>query len=430
MIRKACEFFGDSLLSESERSKIFSAILDGPSQEDFRNWINSIERDYSDEDFQKRKRHFHRKQLRPFSELIQSSNEDIKQYYFDDLETEERIEPITDDHYSPYRISSGTVDYRSPKSIENLQSLTDEEVLAYLNEWDEESRGEGKDSFELITMSALSDVFQSLLERYILPDNARLDFWMKNRNKITRPIYLASIVKAMQATVQKKNFVDLDRWIEFCGWVLTHLDPGRIEGQPEPQAQSADYPDWGVPRRAVVDFIDTCVTEGIDVPITARNGLAKLLEKACSQPDWWLDHDRPLLSQYDPIIEAINNTRSRALQSLIHFGFWIRRQLLEDPVLEVTTILSSRITEGLLTRPEHGLLGRGFYDLYRLDKDWSIAHIDSIFPREQELFWKDAFSSYIRFNRPVEKIFLVLQEEFEYALEKSTNIYYRKTSRS
>ena len=39
MIRGACEHFGETLLTEAERSCIFDQILKGPSKENYRLWL-------------------------------------------------------------------------------------------------------------------------------------------------------------------------------------------------------------------------------------------------------------------------------------------------------------------------------------------------------------------------------------------------------
>lgn len=414
MIRKASEHFGPRLLSEDERKAIFDAILSGPSKEDFREWMGEP---YSDEAFQQRQRYFHRKQLRPFASLL--SGEDRR--YFDELEGDAHAEAITDDSYSPYGgVTGGTVSYRSPKSVEDLESLTDEELLTYLNDWKEGHRD--KDNWLVeINISALAGVFQSLLKEKILQDGERLDFWMAHRDRIARPIYVAAIVKAMLELVKEKNFGNLDRWIEFCAWVLSHPDSARVEGQPEPRDESRDHPDWGSSRRAVVDLIDSCVNKDTDAPVTARDGLADLLQQVCSQFDWRLDHDWPvLLNRDDPITEAINNTRSRALESLVNFGFWIRRHLPEDKLPEVTDNLAKRIADDAeipLSRPEHALLGMHFGNLCALNRDWAVEHRESFFQQENEAVWRDAFGSFIRSNRPVKLTFEILRGEFEYAIE-------------
>lgn len=414
MIRKASECIGSRLLSEGERSAIFDAILSGPSKERFREWMGDR---YSEEAFDKRLRYFHRMQLRPFAALLSG---DYRRY-FDDLEGEAQTKAISDDSYSPYGgVSGGRVTYRSPKSAEDLESLTDDELLVYLNDWDEEHRDKENWLVE-INISALAGVFQSLFKERIVPDGERLVYWMAHRDKIARPIYVACMAKAMQELVKDKNFDNLDQWIEFCAWILSHPDSERVTDQPEPQDESRDHPDWGSSRRAVVDFIDACLSKDADAPITARDGLANLLRQLCIQFDWRLDRDRPvLLNRDNQITEAINNTRSRALESLVNFGFWIHRHLPEDPVPEVTDILSKRISKDAdlpLTRPEHALLGMNFGNLCALNLDWATEQREFLFPQDDEPVWRDAFGSFIRFNRPAKVTFEILRADFEFALE-------------
>lgn len=414
MIRKASENFGSRLLYEDERNGIFDAILSGPSKEDFREWMGDR---YSEEAFQQRQRYFHRMQLRPFAELLSGE----VRVYFDELEGEGQVEAVTDDSYSPYGgVTSGTISYRSPKSSEDLESLTDEELLTYLNEWDEEHRD--KDNWLIeINISALSSAFQSLFKEKIVHDGERLAFWMMNRDRIERPVYAAAMLKAIIELVKEKKFGNLVQWIEFCSWILSHPDSKRVEGQPEPRDESRDHPDWGSSRRAVVDFIDTCVNKDTNAPVTQRNGLSELLQQVCNQFDWRLDHDCPvLLNRDDKITEAINNTRSRALVSLVNFGFWVRRHLPEDNLPEVTGILEKRTADDAeipLTRPEKALLGMHFGNLCALNWFWAGQQREVFFPQGNEAIWRDAFGSFIRFNRPVKLTFEILRGEFEYAIE-------------
>ena len=414
MTRTASEHFGPRLISEDERKDIFDAILSGPSKEAFREWMGER---YRDEAFQQRQRYFHRMQLRPFAALL---SVDVRRY-FDELEGDAKAEAVTDDSYSPYGgITGGTVSYRSPRSAADLESLTDEGLLSYLNDWSEEHRD--KDNWLIeINISALAGVFQSLFKDKIVQDGERLAFWMANRDRIARPVYVAAMLKAMIEIVKEKDFGNLNQWIEFCAWVLAHPDSARMEGQSEPRDESCEHPAWGSSRRAVVDFIDACVKKDTDAPIAARDGLADLLQQACSQYDWRLDHDRPvLLNREDSITEAINNTRSRALESLVTFGFWVRRHLPEDHLPEVTDILAKRITEGAgspLTRPEHALLGMHFGNLCTINPDWAAQLREYFFPQASLSVWREAFGSYIRFNRPVKLTFEILRGEFEYAIE-------------
>jgi len=414
MIRKASEHFGSQLLSDDEQKNIFDAILSGPSKDEFREWLGDR---YSEDAFQRRQYYFHQAQLRPFASLLSG---DIL-HYFDTLESEIQAEDITDDSYSPYGpITSGTISYRSPKSTEELESLTDENLLAYLNQWSEEHRDKENWLVE-INISALANTFQSLFREDIVQNAERLSFWMANRDKIARPIYVATIVKALTDFIKEKQFNNLDQWIKFCSWVLSHPDAERAEGRSELREESAEYPDWGSSRSAVIDFIDTCVNKDTNVPFNARKGIFGLLQQICSQPDWRLDHNQQVfLNQNDPLMEAINNTRSRALESLINFGFWIRRYSPDDDLSDIISILEQRIVNNAeipLTRPERALLGMHFGNICSLNQSWAIEHREVFFQKENRDLWQDAFSNYIRFNRPVKPIFEILRDEFEYAIE-------------
>lgn len=414
MIRRASENLGRRLLNNEQQGRIIGSILEGPSQELFRKEMGES---YSEETFRQHQRHFHLMQLRPFATLL--SGEDS--YYFSELDHENQRTPITDDSYSPYgEARGGFVSYRSPKSLEELKCLTDEELLAFLNAWDEEHRDED-DWFIEINVSALADVFQSLFQELIVTDAVRLSFWMANRGDIERPIYVSVMLKAMAAMVKSKQFDNLAQWFEFCAWVLTHSDQGRSEGQPDPQDKSREHPDWGSSRRAVVDFIDTCLADDTDVPVAARNDLANLLQQVCNQADWRLDHDcQILVSHDDPIAEGINNTRSRGLESLVQFGFWVRRHLRNDPVPEVVDILSRRMAgdaEIPLTRPERALLGLHFGNLCALNREWAADHSAVIFPHDNGSVWRDVFGSYIRYSRPTKAASEILLNDYKYAVE-------------
>ena len=71
MIRLACEHFKDTLLSEEERTRIFDAILKGPSKENYRHWIEEwLGEEFTEERFKERQQRFHWMQLTPFESRV------------------------------------------------------------------------------------------------------------------------------------------------------------------------------------------------------------------------------------------------------------------------------------------------------------------------------------------------------------------------
>lgn len=421
MVRKACEHFGADLLNEEERTAIFDAILSGPPKDNFHEWMGD---QFTEEKFRQRQRYFHRSQLRPFARLLTGEY----QSYFQELESESSDNPITDNGYPPYltESGSGTVSYSSPISPEDLAELTDQDLLTYINEWQEERHDENNWLVE-INIRALAGAFQTVFKDSIIHDKERLVFWMNkdNAERIERPVYVNTIIQAIQEHVKEQFFEQLDLWFGFCEWVLSHPDTEHEEGV-DPSEKSREHPDWRSSRRAVQDFVATCIEKDMNVPFSARKSLAKLLELLCTQFDRRLDRVQPVfLNRDDPITEAINNTRSNALQTLFKFGFWIRKHDSKDTVSEVTSTLEARLkstAEWPLTMPERAMLGMNFDGLRILNQTWAIEYKANFFPQNDLPAWIEAFGNFLRFNHPSKPTFEILKQEFAFALKRLTDL--------
>ena len=209
---------------------------------------------------------------------------------------------------------------RARKTKEELAVLSDADLLALINDWQETKRS-ADDWLVEITISALAREFGSIFEGAIVNDENRLAFWMRHLRDIARPVYVRAIVEAAQRTIKNKQFDALNVWFDVCGWILSHPDAAPSDSD-RASDESRETPDWHSSRRAVADFLETCVQKEVSVPLSARERIAKLLDELCTSFDWRLDTDRPvLLNRDDQLTEAINNTRSRALEVLLDFGY-------------------------------------------------------------------------------------------------------------
>ena len=422
MIRAACDHFKEELLTRAERGRIFDTILSGPSKEDY--WEIMDER-FTEERFLKHQHYFHRRQFAPFVSVLFGKYKT----YFQKLE-KDADDPISDEDYPPSEPKSGWVSNRSPYSPEELANLTNEELLALVNEWENADEFHREDEFVEINIEAFANVFQTVFMESIIPDTNRLRFWMQNRENIERPIYVRMMIDAMQEHVKKKNFDQLNEWLTFCEWVLSHPDQ-EYEDSHIGSEESRENPDWSNTRRAVCDFIGICLKKGVDVPLTARGQLGRLLERLCTQYERRLDENIPvMLDQYDPLTEGINNTRSLALQELVNFGFWLRRHDSECEFSELMTILEKRFTqEGgapHLTLPEYAILGRIFPWIINLDETWAIKHKSDFFPQNALPEWVAAFESLIGDSEPSTTTFKILREDFGFALQNLSDFKNRK----
>ena len=312
----------------------------------------------------------------------------------------------------------GMMSDRSPRSQEELANLPDEELLTYMNEWQEEHRD--KDDWLVeINIAALAEAFQTVFSQSIIPDASRLRFWIDNCERIERPIYVRAMINEMKERIRAKNFDKLNEWLTFCEWVLSHPDQEPEEGT-RLSDESREHPHWHSSRRSVGDFVAACLSENVDAQIT-REPLTKLLEMLCTQFDWRLDRNEPVLSTHDDqLTEAFTNTRSRALRSLVDFGFWLRRHDQATDVSIVTAILEKRFaseTEYPLSLPERAILGRHYGHIFSLDEAWATKHKTDFFPQDKWPAWIETFKSFLCSNRPFKQIFNILRDDFDFTLE-------------
>ncbi len=405
MIRSACEHFGKGLLVKEEFKRIFDCIHTGPPKDRF-----------PKEEFNRNRRRFHRMQFAPFASVLFGEYE----IYFRELEAEAK-NLISGDDYPPFKTRGGHVFKRSPRSPEDLANLTDEQLLTYINEWNKkEEEFEGNNLIEIDT-TGLSRAFQSVFKDSILPCTSRLQFWISNLKSVKEPVYLQRMIEVMQEQVEAGDLDKLEEWLAFANRILMHTNRAQ-EVSKAKSDEHQDVPDSYYARWAVVDFIRVCLEENVNVPISAREQLAKILEMLCTQFDWHLDQEKANYSnQMDLPDKAINNARGNALRELVNFGLWLRRHDLEVEGRKIAVILEKRLAPEAahpLTLPEYAMLGLNFNQIFYLNETWATAYKSDLFPQAEFPKWLAAFNGYITYNRMYEPAFEVLRGDFEFALKK------------
>ncbi len=417
MVRLACEHFGAELLTEDEWTQIFDAILSTLSKENYREWMGE---QFTEQD----RRHFHRMQLRPFASVLFGEYAD----YFQELKNDKTAEEIEDESYSPISKSEGgRVTSRSPKSPDELSKLSDQELLDYINEWQDEHRDRDNWLVE-ISIPALVGAFQSVFTESIIPEDDRLEFWIeKKREQINRPIYIRSMIQAMHMRVKAGNFEQLNRWLDFCKWVIFHSDEEHEEDITRSETLR-ENPSWRYSRRAVITFVENCLKEEINVPISTRKRLVEILDMLCTQFDWVLNQE---LNQDAPLTKAINCTRGLALENLVNFGFWVRRQDDKTEVFEITTILKKRFSSEAdysLTIPEYAILGMRYGQFLGLNEAWAVNHKPDFFPKNNIPAWVASFGNFLHYSHPHKQTFDIVRDDFEFALEHLDRLKEQKQS--
>lgn len=416
MLGKACEYFGPTLLSEKERTQIFEEIQRGPPSETYLSVSGFTGSQFTEEKAANWQRFCHLKKLSPFANLL------FGRYltYFQELESKFGKIATSDEGHQPHSTNSGGyVTYVSPQSFEELSMKDDDDLLSFINEWEDEHE-DSEDWLRRVTIRGLAEEFQGLFGLVICYQEERLNFWMQNRDRIERPVYVTAIVQAFQDNIREHHFQWLDKCFEFCQWVLTHPDAKRNDEE-ETHEDSRERPDWSSSRRAVMDFVETCLEEEVNVPFTARSSLASLFALLCNQSDGRLDHDRSFVRDRANLVsEAINNTRSRALYRLIGYGKWVKTHDPADRLRDLTTILETRLDDDAdfpLTMPERAILGWQYGNLFSLHQEWAIDHREDFFPQGDVQVWGVTFGSFLVAYLAYPQFLEVLGDDYSFAVD-------------
>ena len=406
MIRSACKHFGTALLTKDELKGIFDCICNGPSKDGL-----------TKEEFRQHQRRFHRKQFRPFAPVLFGTYKT----YFQELEAETKGD-ISDDDYPPFKTKVRRVSARSPRSPENLVSLKDEEILTFINEWEDKAPFFEGNTVIQVNIQGLSKAFQDVFREGIIPAPERHRFWMENRGRIVKTDFVESMINAMQQCVEANNFDNLDEWLTFSEWVLSHPDDSEDVIYDRHAGESRDKPNWSNSRWAMGDFIGSCFRTDVNPPVSARGQLARLLEMFCTQFDWRLDRHS---TKKEPVDAYMNAPRCRALEALVNFGLWLQRNDRGNDVSEVIAILEKRLAPTAkypLTLPEYAILGQNYNRLLHLNEAWATEHKSDFFPQDEFPKWLAAFDRFLGFNSLSKQTFERFQGDFNFALEHLSDI--------
>ncbi len=412
MIRRACEHFGSNLLSEKERRSIFDSMLSDPPKEEYQELLGES---FTEDWFAERQNRFHRVQFGPFAPVLFGKY----RQHFQELE-DEAGSPILEADYDPSpKPETGYISRRSPISLASFTALNDEDKLAYINEWENEHR-DPEDWLVKYTFDGLAEVFRSFIMNSLNSEGEEFRYWIENRGRIERPIYVRAMIEGMKKRVEKRKFDRLDEFLEFCEWVLLHPDKDREENSAYGD-QSRKDPNWARSREAVGELIQSCTKEDVNAPLSAQAGLAKLLESLCTQFDWQLDRDDPeYLERHDQFAVAFDHTRSGALEYLFEFGEWLQRNDPSAGVDAVKSIIKKRFaleSELPLTLPERAILGANFVRLLGFDQEWALVHKSGFFPQDKPHHWREAFGGLLYRYGPNIRMFEVLHEEYHFAVQ-------------
>jgi len=406
MVSVACPKFGKELLADDQWTKIFEAILSGPDKPRIKEFWGDK---FTEENFLKRKMVFHKMQFWPFKAVLFG---EYKEVY--DEACRQFPEPVSLDDYAPFSTGNGAkvVESIAPTPIESLSSKNDEDLIKYLNEWDNPGRKPDEWWVE-IDHNGLGKQFADLIKNA----PSRFARWSEKWNQILRPIYLRYALDVASDFVKTGSLDQMESWLALCSHVVSQNDAPKTDDTTASET-SAEKPHWTSARSAAADFLRAIFAKETNLPIKYKDDVGSLLKALCTQYDSRLDKGWTLLvDKKEPISTAINTVRGRALQALFAYANWLGRNDQSDDLSKA--ILEGRFAEKpALTEPEYALLGMHFYDLMRIDLNWATELVPRLFSKtDNSEYWRTALTSYLVFNNAHSGAFDALKATLVQTLE-------------
>jgi hypothetical protein len=305
----------------------------------------------------------------------------------------------------------------SPKEASELESMTTQELAAFLREW-RPSDEFMSPSREGLTRN-LTTAVAAEPRRFAESAGEMIDL---------HPTYLRGLIDGWAAAAKEGRSFPWRPVLSLSQWT--------IDQQYNPSAAADETwsaSEWQLARRSITYLLIQAFSSGeCEVPLALRNEAWALLEALTRD----IDPTPQFEEQYggsnmDPPSLAINTTRGQAMHDVVRYALWIARSISGDKgtgtaiSFEVMPEVRNVLTERLDTTVEPSAAVRSVYGqwlpwLYYLDANWTEGHVNFIFPDSVELaHLRDAaWYAYLFFSPLIDKVFDLLREQYKDAISR------------
>jgi hypothetical protein len=302
----------------------------------------------------------------------------------------------------------------SPKSVEELRTLSLDDLLGFLTTW------RPKDDW----MEPSEDGLGRLLEQVVLAEPER---FVANceRFKTVDPTYVRSVLAGVAAVVKAGKAIDWSPVLRLCAWVMEQ--PRAIPGRKPSRTMDRD-PDWGWTRKQIADLlVSSLELRPNGIPIVDRQATWQLIEALSkdSDPEKILNEQ----SSMDPFTQSLNTVRGQTMHAVMHYALWVRRDGSAEEAEpsrrglppEVATLLEGALNpETEPSEAVRSVFGRWFWMLAELDSNWLTTRIEKIFP-DADLHLglrRAAWETYLSLTRPTAPLLKLLRDQYSWAVSR------------
>jgi hypothetical protein len=348
-------------------------------------------------------RHWQLERLEPIAEHLP---DDWRSRYGELLEEFERPE-----HPEFVSYSRGTwVGPTSPKTLEELNALSADELITYLKEW-EPSREPMSDSREGLGRALTTAIEQGRND--LITAAARFTE--------VDPTYVRALVAGTRTLVGAGTQIDWSPVLELCRWVVDQ--PREIPGR------EGDYvdldPGWVWTRKEIANLLSSGLQTGdAEIPYRHRELVWSILHPLTDDPQPTAA-DEETEEQFDALTRSINTVRGEAMHATVRYALWVRQAREADG--EPTSLVELPEVNGVLARhldrsydpsfAVRAVYGQWFPWLVLVDSSWASAVAAAIFDETDDRYWHAAWDTYVVYDQPYNEVLPILDRAYTHAIE-------------
>lgn len=302
----------------------------------------------------------------------------------------------------------------SPKGEAELGEMTIPDLVSYLQSWEPAGK-RGRGGFPP-TREGLGRRVQPVVK-------ARAAEFAAAAESFTGldATFVRTVIEGLDEAVKANTVIAWELVLRLCAWAVAQ--PREIPGRDRKGFDND--PDWSWTWAAIARLLRTGfdAKDAAELPLSMRERVWAILAPITDDPD--PDPSRES-DERDPHSTAINSTRGVAMETVVRYAFWVRRNFFVpdgvtgfSDIPEVEQVLTRHLDITIDPSPAiRAVYGAWLYHLYRMNRVWVEAHVEKIFPVAQPNLADAVLHTYLAWSQfMTPELNRLLTPQFERAIE-------------